>query len=414
MRILNNVPKEFDWTACRAFDLRRLPIVAGFARRGVGWRGDAVTRIEAQDVIVVGGGLVGIAIACGLARKRASVLVLDEGDIAFRASRGNFGLVWVQSKGAGMPAYARWTRQSSDLWQGFADTLLEETGVDVQFSRPGGYHFCLSPEEFRDRERLMATLARSPGSRFTYEMLDRSALLETFPYLGERVVGASYSPFDGHVNSLRLFRAMHMAFQAAGGRYEPRQAVQGVARDGAGFTVTTDRGRYAAGQVVLAAGNGTRALAPMVGLQAPVSPERGQILVTAKVKPFLSGPTAMLRQTGEGGVLIGDSKEEVGFEDRTTPEVMRDLAARAVTTFPILRDAPVVRSWAALRIMTPDGFPVYQQSETAPGAYVACLHSGVTLAAAHAGPLADAIAEGRLPDDFETFRAERFDVQQAA
>ena len=152
----------------------------------------------------------------------------------------------------------------------------------------------------------------------------------------------------------------------------------------------------------------------MVGLRAPVAPEAGQVLVTAKVQPFLSGPTAMLRQTGEGSVLIGDSKEDTGFEDLTTPQVMKMLAARAVTVFPVLRDVPVVRSWTGLRIMSPDGFPIYQQSESCPGAFVTCVHSGVTLAAAHAGPLADAIASGSLPAPLQPFNAERFDVQDPA
>ena len=72
------------------------------------------------DVAVVGGGLVGAAIAWGLARLGERVAVLDEGDVAYRASRGNFALVWVQSKGLGMAPYAAWTKRSSDGWTDFA------------------------------------------------------------------------------------------------------------------------------------------------------------------------------------------------------------------------------------------------------------------------------------------------------
>ena len=112
--------------------------------------------------------------------------------------------------------------------------------------------------------------------------------------------------------------------------------------------------------------------------------------------------------------MIGDSKEETGFEDWTTPQIMKELAIRAVTTFPILRDVPIVRTWTGLRVMSPDGFPIYQQSESCPGAFVCCVHSGVTLAATHAGPLADAIVSGTLPDPLQPFNADRFDVQDAA
>ena len=79
------------------------------------------------DLIVIGGGLVGGAIAWGAARLGASVALLDEGDVAFRAARANFGLVWVQSKGAGMPAYAHWSRRSAELWPQLAAAMAAQS-----------------------------------------------------------------------------------------------------------------------------------------------------------------------------------------------------------------------------------------------------------------------------------------------
>ena len=79
------------------------------------------------DAIVIGGGLVGSAIAYGLARAGMRAALLDEGDVAYRASRGNFGLVWVQSKGDGAPHYQRWTRLSADQWP----ALAEDCVIDV-------------------------------------------------------------------------------------------------------------------------------------------------------------------------------------------------------------------------------------------------------------------------------------------
>lgn len=363
------------------------------------------------DAIVVGGGLVGVAIAYGLAKQNLSVLILDEGDVAYRASRGNFGLIWVQSKGVNMPNYAAWTRRSSDLWSGFASQLSEETGVNLHYSRQGGYHFCMSEQEVNERKALMERLASVTSGAFEYEMLSHNELRDRFPNLGLRVVGASYCPHDGHVGSLQLLMSMHRAFHGAGGIYRADSAVADLRKSGDAFDVQTrDGARFSAARVVLAAGNGTKSLAPMVGLSAPVRPQKGQVMVTAKQEPFLDVPTALLRQTGEGSILIGDSKEETGFDDMTTPEVMRELAARAVATFPHLASVRAIRTWGALRVMTPDGHPIYAQSSEAPGAYVACMHSGVTLAAAHAGPLAQAIAEGTLPDNFASFSPDRFNV----
>jgi glycine/D-amino acid oxidase-like deaminating enzyme len=90
------------------------------------------------------------------------------------------------------------------------------------------------------------------------------------------------------------------------------------------------------------------------------------------------------------------------------------MAERAVRVFPHLRDARVVRSWAALRVMTPDGFPIYERSATHAGAFVATSHSGVTLAAVHARVLAPALRDGTLPDQCASFTTRRFDVPQAA
>src|SRR5215475_1839182 len=102
------------------------------------------------DLIVIGGGLVGGAIAWGAARQGASVALIDQGDIAFRSARGNFGLVWVQSKGAGMPTYAHWTRTSAELCQELASALAGATGVDIALRKRGGLSVCLSEAKLDD------------------------------------------------------------------------------------------------------------------------------------------------------------------------------------------------------------------------------------------------------------------------
>jgi len=85
-----------------------------------------------------------------------------------------------------------------------------------------------------------------------------------------------------------------------------------------------------------------------------------------------------------------------------------------VRTFPLLRDVNLVRAWGALRVMTPDGFPIYDESRSCPGAFLATCHSGVTLAAAHALLLAPHLAAGALPPEFDVFSARRFHVPKAA
>jgi glycine/D-amino acid oxidase-like deaminating enzyme len=364
--------------------------------------------MKSFDAIVVGGGMLGAAVSYGLARAGMKTALVDEGDVAFRAARGNFGLVWVQSKGDGCPEYAAWTRRSSDDWGEFAAELKDRTGIDVGHSRRGGFDLSFSRQELEMREAMMKRLHNQACGAFTFEMLDRKQLSEFLPGLGPEVVGGSFCPLDGHANSLYLLRALHTAFQGLGGAYFPGGAVVRLAAKNGAFQVDTTYQSLSAGRVVLAAGLANKELAPQLGMEMPVFPLRGQIMVTERVKPFLDYPTAHVRQTVEGGLLLGDSKEDVGFDDGTTTAVMNEIAGRATRAFPFLKSAKIVRAWGALRVMTPDGFPIYARSEAHPGAFAIACHSGVTLAAAHAGPMADCIAGGRLPDDVAQLGPERF------
>ena len=368
------------------------------------------------EVAIVGGGLVGAAVAYGLMRSGLRVALLDEGDTAVRASRGNFSLVWVQAKGLGMPAYARWTVQSSNEWFDFSAELKHVTGLDVLYERPGGFFVALSDAELEARSQLLKRFHNQSGGHDSQvEMVDRAMMEKHLPGLGPDVVGGSYSPLDGHVNSLRLLRALHAALVAGGAQNLSAHPVSSIERRDGIFHLTTPRGPVRAAKVVLAAGNANRFLAPMVGLSAPMVPERGQVLVTERVQPFLRHPIVTLRQTDEGTVMIGDSREEGHDPTGIDLGINSVMANRAVRTFPLLGRVNVVRSWRAVRVMPADGFPIYDQSTSHPGAYVVTCHSGVTLAAMHALVLAPMIAAGRLDDEVVgAFSARRFDVPKVA
>ena len=148
------------------------------------------------DVAVIGGGLVGGAIAFGLRALGPRLLLLDEGDQAFRAARGNFGLVWVQGKGAGLPRYGAWTQRSRREWPRFAAEVFDASGLD------------------------------QPGfERYDYEVLDRNALAKQLPGLGIDVAGGTWCSLDGHCNPLRLLHGLHLALQRAGCVLRPQHPV---------------------------------------------------------------------------------------------------------------------------------------------------------------------------------------------
>lgn len=361
------------------------------------------------DVAVIGGGLVGSAVAWGLARTGARVAVLDEGDDAFRASRGNFGLVWVQGKGDGMHEYAAWTRRSAEIWPELAASIAEEEGVDVGLRQPGGIEACLDEEEFAARELSVRRMHNQPGvGNNDARMITAQEARELEPELSPDIAGASWCPHDGHVSPLYLLRGLHAGLARYGVDHRLDHRVERVAHGADGFTIETARGTVHADKVVLAAGLGNGRLGPMVGLDVPTAPDHGQILVTQRMPALFSHPMVRVRQTEEGSVMIGASHARVGFSTELDIETSARLAARARRLIPALAKARIVRTWAALRIMSPDGFPIYAESETCPGAFVVTCHSGVTLAAAHALDLAPTLLDGTLAQRFDPFHFRRF------
>ena len=365
---------------------------------------------DTADVVVIGGGVVGSAIAYGLAKRGEQPLVLDEGDIAIRSSRVNFGLVWLHSKGDGMPAYGFWTRRSADIWQQFADELTAETGVNTHYVKSGGLNYFLSEVEFETRSETIRRM-REQAEKDPYEarIIDRAELMQLMPraQLGRDVLGASYGPHDGTCSPLNLLHALHAGLKKHGAQYRASTPALSVKPVASGFEVHTAQGVIATPKVVLAAGHGSMPLEKDLGFDVEIIAERGQILVSERVAPMGILPANGVRQTAEGTLLIGTTNEEVGYDVSTTPAAGAAMVQRAIRVFPAIAGVRIVRTWAGLRTLTRDECPVYEESERYPGAFIATCHSGVTLAAVHANDLAAAIHQGTLGPDIAPFHGRR-------
>ncbi|WP_246226309.1 NAD(P)/FAD-dependent oxidoreductase [Chelativorans xinjiangense] len=373
--------------------------------------------MKTADIVVIGAGIVGAAIAFGLLGKGKKVMVLDGAPEDFRASRANFGLIWVQGKGEGIPSYQAITQQSASEWDEFARKVREIARLPLTMEQKGGLILCLGDKEWSARSAKNERLAaQQPGREPDTVMLERDELSRLLPgvRLGQEVVGASFGRTDGHVNPLELLTSLHVAIRRLGGAVSFGTPVLNVRPTSLGFEIVTDKETFAAEKVVLAAGLSTPGLAAPLGMRVPLKPQRGQILVTERMRPFLPFPASGLRQTGEGTVTIGATQEDVGLDISTTVSAASRLAARAVRIVPALEHATIVRQWSGLRIKSPDGAPIYDRSRRYPGAFVASCHSGVTLAAYHAHGVADAVIAGALDDHMSAFAPERFDVQKCA
>lgn len=360
------------------------------------------------EYAIIGGGIVGLAIAWGLLKRGRRVIVIDGSDGSFRASRGNFGLVWVQSKGLNRPEYARWSQQSVALWRGFSDELEANTGQDLALQQNGGYWFFSSEQELEATvEKYEALKARLDGN-YPFDVLDQVQLRKEEPEIGRKIVGAILHHQDGHANPLKLLQALAQDVRRLGGRVLNGKTVQSVRQNGHFRIECGDGTVVKAAKTVLSAGLGAAHLGPQMGFKAPIRPQRGQVLITEKLPRIINRPSLVARQVAEGGVQIGATNEEVGLDDGVTTAGIAGLARAAIDAYPVLGRAQLVRSWGALRILTPDGFPIYQQSDEMPGAFLVTCHSAVTLAAVHALLLPDWLEGTETAPDLEVFSEARF------
>lgn len=361
-----------------------------------------------SDYAIIGGGIVGLSLAWGLLKRGLRVTVLDGDDGSFRASRGNFGLVWVQGKGLNAPGYASWSQRSAAAWSGFAAELTDATGYELGLEQRGGYDLHFSEESLEATVAKYEGLKAKLGGDYPYEVLGHNALRREEPAIGPKVAGAILHHQDGHANPLKLLRALADDVRRLGGVILNGKQVTDVRKSDLFCITCADSTQVRAQKIVLSAGLGAMALGPKLGFKAPIRPQRGQVLITEKLPKLINRPSLVARQVDEGGIQIGATNEEVGLDDGVTLSGLSGLAAEAIAAFPVLAKAQLVRSWGALRILSPDGLPIYQQSTEMPGAYLVTCHSGITLAAAHARFLPQWLEAADGAPDLEMFSEARF------
>lgn len=362
------------------------------------------------DVVVIGGGVVGASIGYGLTRRGVRVAVLDEGDTAMRASRGNGGLVWVQGKGLGKPDYTRLSLRSALLWSKLAADLEQDTGIDVFYEQRGGMQCCLSRKEADARADAVARMnADCNEDGLNIRMLERNEVKSMLPEVGPDVIAASYCPEDGAVSPIRLLRALHAGIAVHGSTVSSGSSVYAIEKHGGGYVVRRNEGTLIAGKVVIAAGLGSRSLASLVDIDLPIRPQKGQAIITERVDGRQQVFVIKARQTNDGHYILGASIEEGALDLTTNFEYVGQSIARSLRILPFLRNARLLRVWAAYRIMTPDSYPIYTESKTFPGVHVAVCHSGITLGALHAlefpGVMTGCAGPGRLaPFSLDRFK----------
>ncbi len=373
--------------------------------------------VRSVEVIVVGGGLSGSAVALGLIRSGAErVLLFDEQLSTQRLSRGNFGLTWFLCKGANHPVYAQWSRLACMQWPEFAASLEEATGYKVELEWTGGAVHAFGDCEFKAHAASIKNLEKvcaQVGLDYPVQMLDRATFAELIPEieLGEEVSGAMYTPHQGHVNPLKLLAALRCAFQNLGGNFIGAQTVSAISpQPGGSVRVKTSQGDFECEKLVIAAGHGSTRLLATLGERLNIFPQRGQLMVTQRCERVLKVPLLSVRQTPDGTFVIGLSTEDTALDTRVTAAAMKSQAEDAIRLLPMLAKVNWVRAWGAIRVMTPDGAPIYSRIPGCDNITVVALHSALTLAPLATNEVAPWILGEREHELLPNFKNGRFNV----
>jgi sarcosine oxidase, subunit beta len=365
-----------------------------------------------HDVIVIGGGIAGVATAYFLAVDGVTTLLIEQGDLNSQASGSNSGSLHTQIPfeefKLGQEGWIhRFTpvvgllNEAVSLWQRLPALLSRD---DLEISMKGGVVAALTDDEMRLLERK-AEIERQQG--LDVQVLSRSELRTIAPYLAESMIGGAFCKSEGSANPLKVTPALADAAVKCGARIQTHTVVRGVTRQAQGYQVHTDRGDFNARRVVNAAGASVSGIARMLGLNLPVDGYAIQTCVTERVEPFIphlvyyTAGRLTLKQTKEGTLIIGGGwparldNLQRPLVDETSLTSNLDVARSVV---PGVAAVHVVRAWAAIVNGTDDWRPVFGEFPGAPGFFVVFFPWLGFTAGPLAGRITASLVQGRTPE----------------
>jgi glycine oxidase len=368
------------------------------------------------DVVVIGAGLIGLAIAFELAQRGATVRVYDCGEPARAASWAGAGMLAPHTERVGDEALRELCSYSLRAYPAFVERVRTASGIDPQLRLEGVVHAAFSDADLERLKQLAETLATR---NVTTKTLDRASLLSAEPWLGSRVAGGMLVDGEGCVDNRRLGRALLSACQTRGVRIDRSSALRVECDERRVLGLRTDLGFTTAGAIVNACGAWASQLQGIpVACVPPVEPIKGEMLALAAPVDFVRHatwvPGAYLVPRDDGRLLVGATAEKAGFDERVTAQGMHELLHAALSAAPSLSSFAVTESWAGLRPGTPDGLPFLGPTPIA-GFFLACGHyrNGILLAPATARLMADAI-ENKSDAQLLPFSIERRRTEESS
>ena len=375
-----------------------------------------------SDVLIIGAGIIGCATAYYAARSGLSVTVIERDLPASGTTSHCEGNILVSDKELGHELEL--TRYSLGLWQG----ELAEFGHLWEFERKGGIIVA-------SRETSLASLERFSASQREYgihsQRLDEAELRELEPHITGNALGAALYPEDSQVQPILAASHLLRLAREHGAQLVTHAPVTELLRDGDRVIgARTPKGDFHAAHTVNATGPWAGTIGELAGVNVPVMPRRGFVLVTEQLPPMVhhkvyaaeyvdnvgSGDAGLqaspvVEGTPAGTILIGSSRERVGFDSTISTEALGRIARNAIELFPFLERVRMLRHYHGFRPFCPDHLPVIGHDPRAPGLWHAAGHegAGIGLGPGTGKLLAQALA-GETPDmALDPFRPERFD-----
>lgn len=327
------------------------------------------------EALIIGGGIIGCSIAYYLSKAGIKCMVLEKGDIASGASGACDGFIFLQSKACGI--HLEMAMQSAALYK----RLSEELNYDLEYQECGGM---IAAENREEMEYLVEMADKKKELGLKTEILTAAYAQSKVPGLTNKIRGALYCSKEAQINPIRATLAFADAARQSGAKILTNTLVNGfkiIEADQMKVidNIITSQGEIEAEVVINAAGAYTPILAEMMKMDIPIKPRRGQILVTETLPKIMDcllinvsyigtkycgkesdtkdcGVT--FEQTKSGNLLIGSTREFVGYNNRTSYEGITSIAGNAVRMFPELAKFKVIRSFAGLRPHTPDNLPI--------------------------------------------------------
>lgn len=313
------------------------------------------------DVLIIGGGVMGCATALALAKRGVATSVLERSVPGAEASSAAAGILGAQVESHADGPMARLCLASRALYADWIADIQAQTGIDVGFRACGVLKAALTQAEL---ERAASEVAWQGAAGLSVDQLDGDAARGIEPALTAEAVGAVRFAGDARVDPPLLLRALRVAAERAGARFQSGALVRRVAIEGGrarGVTLE-DGSTLAAGSVVIAAGSWSALVEGSSLAPGSVRPARGQIVeLMATIPPLrgaVFGPDCYLSPRDDGRVLVGSTLEFVGFRPGVTAGAVRDLLAAAIRLVPSLAEASVGPAWSSFRPYTRDELPL--------------------------------------------------------